>query len=362
MRLALANTESALTETQLFARIASNAADADAGRRDLAPDMALLSASGELSRLCHPDIGPKEAVTLLRRIGRANLSVGRLTEGHMNAVRLITLYGSPDQRRLCKAEAAAGAIFGVWGADGPTPVRVVGAVGERFRLAGSKRFASGLGVVSRAVVTAGTPKGTQLVFAHVDENARADESGWDTSGMRATASGTYDFEGVQAIGIGKPGDYEREPHFQGGVWRYAALHVGGLEALAEAVRKGVASFGDSAGEAQLHRVARIASLAHGARLIIEDAAAQVEAAGADHVAVALSLAAREAVEDACLNGMAIADRALGTRSFSTGQAVERIRRDLSFFLRQADLDGKLQQVARTLCRMDTPVGEFWDAT
>lgn len=351
----------ALSQDDVLDEIAANAAAADAGQRTLAPDMALLCEAGLLARLASPTVPPREQATLLRRIARASLSVGRLAEGHMNALRLVALYGTGDQQRRHMAAADAGAIFGVWGADGPVPVGVAEYRAGRISLCGGKRFASGLGTVSRAVVTAATAEGTVLAAADVDGGPRADFAAWDTTGMRATASGTYDFDGVEAEVLGKPGDYEREPFFEGGVWRYAALHVGGLEALGEAVRAGVAAFGEAATEAQLHRVAHIASLAHAARLMVEDAAEKVERPGAGAAAVALSLAAREMVEEACLSGIAIADRALGARSFATGETVERVRRDLTFFLRQANLDGKLRQVGGTLCRMEPPVGELWDA-
>lgn len=36
--------------------------------------------------------------------------------------------------------------------------------------------------------------------------------------------------------LAEPGAYHREPHFQGGVWRYAAAQLGGIEALVEGMR------------------------------------------------------------------------------------------------------------------------------
>lgn len=350
-----------LTVPSALDQIARQAAAADAGLRNLSGDMALLGQSGALGKLSRPGVDPRARVALLRRIGRASLSVGRLAEGHMNALRLIEVYGTPEQQRRHMAAAGFGQIFGVWGADGSQPVRITGAEGDQLQLTGSKRFASGLGTVGTVVLTAPSPAGTRLLIADVTDRARADNSVWDTSGMRATASGCYDFDGVIAEPLGQPGDYQCEPHFHGGVWRYAAVQVGGLEALAEQVRQVITGFGDAATQVQLHRLARLATLAHCARLVVEDAAIQAEADAAGDEAVSLSLAAREAVEQACLEGIALADRALGARSFATGQTAERVRRDLAFFLRQADLDGKLQQVGETLCRSRLPIGEVWSS-
>lgn len=269
-----------LTEDAALASIAAQAVEADAGRRGLAEDMAQLGASGVLDLLAGTS-DPVWQATLLRRIGRASLSVGRLAEGHMNALRLVAIYGLPEQVRRHTRTAKAGAVYGVWGADATPPVTVARETGGRLYLKGGKRFASGLGTVSHAVITAQGEDGLRLAIAEVGGlgDGRADASAWEVSGMRATASGTYDFEGVTAEALGGAGDYLREPYFQGGVWRYAAVQTGGLEALAEEVRRAVCGF-DPASEAQLHRVARIAALAHRARLMVEDAARQVEGPGA----------------------------------------------------------------------------------
>ncbi|QHQ35390.1 acyl-CoA/acyl-ACP dehydrogenase [Algicella marina] len=350
-----------LTEAGALKAVAAGVVEADAGHRDLSGDMHRLASSGILDRLCTSAATPAEAqehATLLRRIGRASLSVGRLAEGHMNALKLLHLYGTPAQVERHSAAARHGAIYGVWGADGDQPVRIDAELDGRVRLAGGKRFASGIGSVSYAVVTATAFDGLRLAIAEVRNPERADATAWDTSGMRATASGSYDFSGVTAEVLGAAGDYLREPHFQGGVWRYAAVQTGGLEALAEEVRRAV-SAADTPGEAQLHRIARIASLAHRARLMVDDAAVRIETPGAGPDAVALSLAVREEVELACLEGIALADRALGTRSFAKGHRVELIRRDLGFFLRQADLDGKLRQVGETLLAAEAAIGEIW---
>ena len=350
-----------LTEARALDAVAAGALDVDTGRRDLSRDMRSLVSSGILARLCgftgHPQETRAQA-DLLRRIGRASLSVGRLAEGHMNALKLITLYGTSEQVQRHTAAALQGAIYGVWGADGAQPVGVSAELHSRLRLTGSKRFCSGLGVVKFAVVTAKGGSGLRLAIAEVHATDRADASVWDTTGMRGTSSGHYDFSGVSAEALGAADDYMIEPHFQGGVWRYAAVQTGGLEALAEDVRCVVQATA-TPGEAQLHRLARIASLAHAARLMVTDAAVRVETPGAGPEAVALSLAAREWIEAACLEGMALADRALGTKAFIKGQRAELVRRDLAFFLRQADLDGKLRQVGEALCAADAPIGEVW---
>lgn len=339
--------------------IACRAEAADRGEADLGQDLAALHGSGFLAtlvRACGLDGDTALAVSLLRRIGRASLSVGRLVEGHVNALKLIELYGDTEQKRRAADDAEAGAIFGVWGAEGAEPVGLC-----QNRLTGTKIFCSGLGLLTRSVVTVRAPDddAIRLALVSVGDPVREDASRWRTTGMRATASGSYDFDGVEAETLGRPGDYLREPHFEGGVWRYCALHTGGLEALVEVVRQDLLRRGRSDDPHQSHRLARLAIHAETARLWVERAARQVEAAQAAPEAVTLALLGREAVERECLAAMAIADRALGTSAFFAASPAERIRRDLAFFLRQANLDGKLAGAAAAIAASRSVVGEMW---
>jgi hypothetical protein len=338
---------------------------ADAGETDLGPDIEACHRGGLLEDLvaAASDRGDiLRAVTLLRRLGRASLSVGRLVEGHVNALILIRLHGTPLQRRAAEIDAADGALFGVWGANGRVPVVAQNVEDGRARLAGGKTFCSGLGLVSRAVLMAGTGGDVQMFLADVSDVGRGDPSSWQVSGMRATASGRYDFDGADAETLGGPGDLLREPHFEGGTWRYAALHCGGLEALAEEVRQHLIRRGQDGDPHQAHRLAHLIRRADLARLAVESAArSAVDAQDAAQVdlAVARTLLARETVEAACVEGMAIADRATGTAGFAAGSPVDRIRRDLGLFLRQANLDGKLTAASRALLDAPAVVGEMW---
>jgi hypothetical protein len=122
--------------------------------------------------------------------------------------------------------------------------------------------------------------------------------------------------------------------------------------------------GQSEQPQQAERLARLVLLAQTARLWVEASSAAVERAAVtagDGVAAAVTqgLLARQAVETACLEGIALTERAMGTAAFAASSDVDRIRRDLGFFLRQANLDGKLQQAAQALLADPAPVGEMW---
>jgi alkylation response protein AidB-like acyl-CoA dehydrogenase len=358
----------------VIASIARRAADADAGNADLGPDIEALRQAGYLIAplpttagghewgLCSEGIRPLS--DFLRVLGRANLCVARLYEGHVNAVKLVRIYGTRAQQldvfRKIRSERA---LMGVWGADSAEPVTIIDKGCEgRIRLGGSKRFASGLGLVSIAIVTARRSEGCQLLALPVDDPARMDHSSWRTTGMRATRSGVFDFDGMiadESALIGALNDYQREPYFEGGVWRYTAAYVGGMEALAEAVREAINERGQQDDPHQLERLGRLAMLCEAARRFVESAASAVETEDAGEDAVAAVLLAREFVESTALEIMQITDRALGTAAFFDGHPAERIRRDLSFFLRQAGLDQKLMKAARRIAGHARPVGEQW---
>ena len=71
------------------------------------------------------DLGrPEQAGQLfdvLRLIGGGDLSVGRLYEGHVNAVALVRRYGTPAPARALAEAVGAGAMSGVWNAEGAGP-------------------------------------------------------------------------------------------------------------------------------------------------------------------------------------------------------------------------------------------------
>ncbi len=219
-------------ESSVLRTIRDRAAAADRGEATLAPDLAALQDAGILAAVvAHTGVGGDTAagVRLLRRIGRASLSVGRIVEGHANALRLIQLYGTAQQRSAFGMIAEQGGIFGVWGAEGREPVTFTETKGGSGVLTGAKTFCSGLGLLSVALVPVQTAAGPLLLLHPIDEPGRADASVWKVSGMRATASGRYDLTGVVADTLGQPGDYLREPHFEGASGATAPCIAAGLK-------------------------------------------------------------------------------------------------------------------------------------
>ncbi len=353
-------------------QIVARAADADQGKITLAPDIDDLRAAGLLCAplslaeggigLCWHAGAVTQGMDVLRLLGRANLAVARLFEGHVNAVKLVMLYGAPQTQERVAQAVRSGALMGVWGADGACPL-TVRINGDRILLNGTKRFASGLGLVSLAVLSMTDEQGAnRLIVVPSDDPYRADAAGWQVCGMRATASGLFDASGLVLHShslLGEPDAYYREPHFQGGVWRYAAAQLGGIESLVEAMRVDLAARGRLDDPHQAARFARAVIACETARLWVHKAAKTVEAAGAAPDTATRSVLARLVVERAAVETMTEVDRALGTAAHFTSHPVERLRRDLGFYLRQAAPDDALHAASMSLSARAGPVGDFW---
>ncbi|GGB30502.1 acyl-CoA dehydrogenase family protein [Allosediminivita pacifica] len=307
--------------------------------------------------------------TALRRLGRADLSLARLYEGHVNAARLIEVHGSPSQLDRYKEIIRQGAILGVWGADGDPPVRLHADASGAMHLTGHKRFASGLGIVTHSLLTARTESGeARLVLVEADDPVRHHAAAWTASAMRASRSGIFEAHGLEVTEedlIGDCGALLVEPYFEGGIWRYCAAHVGGAEALIAETRRALDAGGRFADPIQRSRFGRMYATVDAARQATETAARTTEASlgGSPRdvrLAVARALLARESVERCCTEILDLCERALGTQAHDACFPTDRIRRDLSLFLRQAAPDAKLDRAVAILLEDGPPeVGEAW---
>ena len=179
---------------------------------------------------------------LLMHVGRGSLPVGRIYEGHANALMLVALFGTKGQlARAADDVLAHRRIFGVWNAEEEGGVRLVNAGAGRYRMEGAKLFCSGAGHVTRPIVTGKLPGGgwQMCVLPMEAINPSIDAGWWQPMGMEATVSARVDFTGVELEPddlLGAPDAYYRDPWFNGGAIRFAAVQLGGAEGLYDAAR------------------------------------------------------------------------------------------------------------------------------
>jgi alkylation response protein AidB-like acyl-CoA dehydrogenase len=211
-------------QLQRSARDVAEKAFARAGEYDAdgaypAADVAALHESGLLTAVLPVKFGGAGQTGLslsevLRSIGSGSLPLGRLFEGHVNALELVLRYGNDRRVQLVADEAQAGRLFGVWNTDDANGLRLIQRHGRSW-LEGRKILASGAGHIERPLVTATDENGRRLiVLPKLGAPDRADLSRWRAQGMRASATGAVDFTGVEIEPmeiVGREGDYERQP-------------------------------------------------------------------------------------------------------------------------------------------------------
>ncbi len=346
-----------------------------------AEDVRELAAMGALSAPLPAAFGglglgttPEGALPLmqvLHLIGSASLPLGRIYEGHVNALNLVVRHGTPAQVASAAADAQAGRLFGVWNTEGADGLRLV-RDGEAVTLEGGKTFASGAGWVDRPLVTAQVAEGARvMVLARLDlpaDSDRADLSSWQAHGMRASATGSFDFTGLAvapADVIGVPDAYHRQPEFSAGAWRFAAVQSGGIARLLDEARRHLVRTGRADDPHQRLRVGQAAVAAETALLFVRRAAELAEdAAGhpadADPAAVMAYVGlARTAVERAGLDVLELVHRSVGLAGFLAPHPLEKLSRDLSTYLRQPAPDRALTEAAGFVLSRDTAFGDLW---
>jgi alkylation response protein AidB-like acyl-CoA dehydrogenase len=279
---------------------------------------------------------------LLYRVGREDLPLGRLFEGHVDALQIASRYGSPAQRARLAELAQAGAALGVWNAD---------LAGEGLRLdgdvlEGGKSFASGAGVLTHALVTADAPGGRQLLLVDLARNPPAiDRSFWNVVGMQRSETHVVRWRGASVLPddlLGAPGDYVREPWFSGGALRFASVQAGGIAALVDGTRDHLVQAGRADDPHQSGRLAALHGLAQAAANAVRDAA---EGWFGDEAArLPLIAAARASVYAAGGEAIMIAQEAVGVQALFAAHPLAARITDLSMYLRQPAPDAQRMQV------------------
>ena len=307
----------------------------------------------------------QELAAWLRRIGSGSLALGRLYEGHVNALGLVVRFGVRAQATKIASEARDGRLFGVWNTDDAGGLRLI-RQGRRWRLEGRKILCSGAGWIKRPLVTANDETGQRLLLTpSLDGAARADLSQWTAHGMRASATGAVDFTGLYVDPediVGSPGDYERQPFFSGGAWRFCAVHLGGMEKLIELLRQHLNRTGRGGDPHQAARLGEAGICVETARLWVERAAQVAEdgstASPPERVVAYVNLA-RLAVERAGLTLMEHVHRSVGLQAFIRPNPIERISRDLSTYLRQPGPDRALTSAAAWILAQEDETADLW---
>jgi alkylation response protein AidB-like acyl-CoA dehydrogenase len=193
---------------------------------------------------------------MTKEIARADLSLARCWEGHVNSLVLLDGMSTEEQKtRWFRGVVERGEKWVAWSGEpqsrkpgeavrfGTTVERVEGG----YLIRGNKAFATSAGGAQWAILLVNTagPGGvrhadaamldTQLMMACnlSDSTIEIDESWWDPIGMRATVSHLVHFHGTfipESDVIGYPGQYLKEGWQTCFIPHYAATFLGAAEA------------------------------------------------------------------------------------------------------------------------------------
>lgn len=312
-----------------------------------------------------------EMLRLLKYFGYGNLVVGRVYEGHYNALLLLKLFASVEQfEKYADDVVVNNKIFGVWNTEAADGVKIF-PIGEgKFRLEGFKIFATGVDYVERPIVNGAMPDGGwQMCVVPMEKfQTKVDASWWNPLGMKSTRSFRVDFTGVELTQddlIGKPNDYYKQPHFSGGAIRFAAVQLGAAEAIFDETRKYLQKLNRTNDSFQQARLGEMAIRVESGNLWLEGAARNFEHYRENPTRqnsekfLAYANMMRTAIEQICQEIMLLCERTIGARGLNKPFHFERIIRDLTIYLRQPAPDAALAAAGKYVLDNELQSDDLW---
>jgi alkylation response protein AidB-like acyl-CoA dehydrogenase len=293
------------------------------------------AARSELDQLPLPGSGATlDRWRALARLGREDLSVARLAEGHVDARAILHELGHPVPVGL----------LGVWAAQ-PDRLRAE-PVDDGWSLRGEKAWCSGSLALDHALLTATAPDGPRLFVVDPGELAVVPGS-WTPMGMEATRSETLVFDGT-LVGaddaVSGPAAYVERPGFGHGGCGVAAVWWGGADAVVDALRQAARTADDLLGP-----LGEATAALEGAWALLATAAAEIDAHPDDRArADRLALVVRLAVERDARHALDLTTRALGASALChRPQHAARVA-DLTVYLSQLNPARSAVALGRTV--------------
>lgn len=322
-------------------------------------------------------LGPRggDALTLwmmTKELAKADLSLARCWEGHANSMVLLDAMADLAQKeRWFDGVVRRGEKWVAWSGEPQSP-----APGEKARFGthverapggwvvdGSKVFSTSAGGVEWAILLVnsagpggarhaqGSPEALLLLACELgDRSVTFDGSWWDPVGMRATVSHLVKFDRTfipEENLIGAPGQYLREGWQTAFTPHYASSFLGAAEAAYDYAIECIASQGKGGDPYVQQRVARMAVNLDTAQLWLRHVASLWDEARHAEAQLA-GIRARHVIEHLAAETVDHAIRACGARSLIRPSPVERILRDLTFYLRHDNDDQLLSTIGKSV--------------
>jgi alkylation response protein AidB-like acyl-CoA dehydrogenase len=264
----------------------------------------------------------------LAEVSARDLSVGRLYEGHTDALAILAEAGRAPH---------PGSVYGVWAARSPGEPTTATPTSTGWSLSGPKEFCSGVGILERALVTAEAPDGYRLLEVDLTGvGITAVDGSWPAVGMQGSASLTVVFDSApvgEDATVGGPGFYTGRPGFWFGGAGVAACWYGGARSLVDRLLDGLPA---TPSDHKLIEVGRAVAQVGAMRDALETAAGDIDADPHDASGRARyrTLEVRETVHRACTHVLAQVAEAGGARPLTHDGAQARRAADLYVYLSQ----------------------------
>lgn len=283
---------------------------------------------------------------LLCSLGRTDLVLARLLEGHLDALAILAEAG----RR-----AVPGALYGVWasasGGTGLTWREDGGAASEGTErdgeLSGVMRFCSGAALLDRALTTARNQANELLLFdiGVRDPRLRPVPGSWPALGMDASASLDVEVDDLSVEAgalVGPPEFYVQRPGLHLGGIGVAAVWLGGLQGLLDATLR---VLGDRPPDDHgLAHLGAVSVAVESAATTLHGTAERLGQAGVDPITGLCALPIADLARHALLCRSAVeAAVEVGTRRLPRVVGPVALGRDADFAHRLADLEVFVRQ-------------------
>ena len=279
----------------------------------------------------------------LSSVGRLDLSLARLIEGHLDAVAIL--------EEASMSPSRAGDTYGVWAARcASEPTRAKPCTGG-WELHGNKSFCSGASFLDRALVTAEASDGYRLFDVDLRVLERRIEPGsWQAVGMAASDSQSFNFDATfvpRERCVGGPGFYLDRPGFWFGASGVAACWFGGADGLLEVVARTSSA---SVPERTLVELGRAYARVETMRSLLAAEAAEIDLDPTDVKGGARrrALSLRQLVHDLSLEVLSLTAEAGGARPLCKDGGQARRAADLFVYLAQHHGDRDAAELGRIL--------------
>src|SRR5262245_8543774 len=309
---------------------------------------------------------------LTKEFAKADLSLARCWEGHCNSMVLIDGMGTEKQKqRWFSGVANRGETWVAWSGEpqarASSEKMAFGTITHRvengYIVNGNKAFATSAGAAHWAILLVSTagPGGARHIGGSHDSllllacdlsspSVEIDRSWWDPIGMRGTASHVVKFKDTfipdENI-IGHPGQYLAEGWQTCFIPHYAATFLGAAEGAYEFALNYVKAQNKMADPYVQQHIGQSAINVETGYLWLSHVA-EMWATGRHDEAQLAGSRARHIMEHIAEDTVKRSIRACGARSLNRPSPLERIYRDLSFYVRHDNDDNLMAPVGSLL--------------